>query len=266
MTTSTPSALDTWVAPRTGPSGIARAINRVSGLIGMAIRIRREQLGAEDPAELRRARAQLGQRVCRALAAHHGVELRVRGSLPEGPVVMVANHLGYLDPLILGGLRPSAAIAKREASTWPLLGPAMAKIGMIFVDRGCPYSGMLSLRNAARTLDAGVSVLVFPEGTTTYGDEVLPFHRGIFGIAARKRVPVVPIGIRFADRAMCWVGDVGFAGHYAKLASRRRIVLDVLIGEGETLDMGATAGAAYMRGRVDSLRRRLIRDSAAPRR
>jgi 1-acyl-sn-glycerol-3-phosphate acyltransferase len=59
-------------------------------------------------------------------------------------------------------------------------------------------------------------VLVFPEGTTTRGDEVLPFKRGIFGIALRAGVPVVPVALRYDRPDVAWVGDDAFLPHYVR--------------------------------------------------
>nr|MBS0019499.1 1-acyl-sn-glycerol-3-phosphate acyltransferase [Gammaproteobacteria bacterium] len=74
-------------------------------------------------------------------------------------------------------------------------------------------SGAEVLRRSLRVLQQGVSVLNFPEGTTTLGNAVLPFRRGIFGLAPITGVPVIPIALRFEPPGMAWVGNAYFVSH-----------------------------------------------------
>jgi 1-acyl-sn-glycerol-3-phosphate acyltransferase len=148
--------------------------------------------------------------------ALHGVRPVVRGQVPTQPCVLVANHITYFDPVVLASLVPLTAVAKREVSTWPVIGELSRKLGTLYVTREDAHSGARCLREALRSLDAGVSVLVFPEGTTTPGDGVLPFKRGIFGAAARANVPIVPVCIQYDRSDAAWVGDDPFLTHYMK--------------------------------------------------
>ncbi|HEX6242971.1 MAG TPA: lysophospholipid acyltransferase family protein [Polyangiales bacterium] len=150
------------------------------------------------------------------LCALHGVRARLRGSVPSGPCVLVANHLSYFDPVVLAAETPLVAIAKRDVADWPLVGEACRRLGVSFVVRGDGHSGARVLREASRALAAGVSVLVFPEGTTTRGEQVLPFKRGIFGVAQRARVPVIPVALRYDREDAAWVGDEAFLPHYVR--------------------------------------------------
>lgn len=238
--------------PARGPRGTLRALARVASLAGIALRIQRvpRDLAAATPPARRAARLQTA---CAALCERHGIRIRIRGPVPQGPAILVANHLGYLDPLVLAALVPCAPIAKREASGWPLIGRALGELGLIFVDRGRAESGASALRKARRVLDAGVSVLVFPEGTTTCGDRVLPFHRGAFGLARRLGVPVVPVALSMPDSGCCWVGDDGFLPHYLRFAARPGITVDVSFGAPLTVEE-ARVGAEASRRVVDALR------------
>src|SRR6185436_14021215 len=101
----------------------------------------------------------------------------------------VANHLSYLDPIVIGAQIPVAPIAKGEVASWPLIGSVASSLNGIFVDRSSVMSRARALRRAHALLRAGVSILNFPEGTTTDGSRLLPFHRGIFGLAQIARVP-----------------------------------------------------------------------------
>lgn len=167
--------------------------------------------------------AATSRRVCEL----HRVQVHVEGPLPtQGPTVFVANHLSYLDPLAIVAQSPALAIAKHEVARWPLVGSILERRGVMFVRRGDALSGARTLRRAMAHLDEGHSILAFPEGTTTSGDRVLPFHRGVFGIALRCRVPVVPIAITMAPE-LAWVGDEAFLPHY--LRTMRRSRLDVYL-------------------------------------
>lgn len=154
--------------------------------------------------------------VAENMCALHGVRAHITGPLPTRPCVLVANHITYFDPLVVASVLPLVAIAKHEIASWPVIGELARRLGTMFVSRDDGYSGARCLREAARALTHGVSVLVFPEGTTTRGGRVLPFKRGIFGVAARARVPVVPICLRYDRADAAWIGDDAFVPHYMK--------------------------------------------------
>ena len=167
---------------------------------------------------------------CARLNQSLRLDVRVRGRVPVEPSIIVANHLSYLDPLAVAEVVPVGAVAKSEIMGWPGVGEAATELGILFVKRGCPRSGSVALRAMMRLLDAGVSVLVFPEGTTSTGGDVLPFSRGAFGIAQLKRVPVVPTTIRYGTPEACWVGDDWLLPHAVKLHRFDRVSVDLVFG------------------------------------
>jgi 1-acyl-sn-glycerol-3-phosphate acyltransferase len=154
--------------------------------------------------------------VAENMCALHGVRAVVRGQVPSKAAVLVANHVSYFDPLVIASLVPVVPVAKREVADWPVVGNTCRKLGVQFVVRESALSGARVLRAALRALENDVSVLVFPEGTTTYGHDVLPFRRGIFGIAARASVPVIPVALRYEREDVAWVGDATFLPHYVR--------------------------------------------------
>jgi 1-acyl-sn-glycerol-3-phosphate acyltransferase len=173
--------------------------------------------------ELRRARdsealeqAEALRELCRGLCQLHGIEVEVCGQLPDRPAVIVANHLGYIDPLVLCSLLPCSPIAKSEISSWPIIGALLRRRNVSFVRRGSAQSGARVLKRCLGSLRAGVSVLNFPEGTTSRGG-LLPFQMGAFWLARRTGLPILPVGMDFESLAMCWVGDDAFLPHYSKL-------------------------------------------------
>lgn len=170
-------------------------------------------------------------RLCKRICADHGVHTVVFGSIPRVTAVLVCNHISYLDPVIVVAVAPALPVAKGEVSRWPLIGQVGRRTGVLFVRRACPVSGAQVLRQARRALRAGTSVLNFPEGTTTAGDRLLPFKRGIFGLAGLAGVPVVPVSVRYESPDLAWVGNTYFLPHYIKTLSRRSWTAYLTFGE-----------------------------------
>jgi 1-acyl-sn-glycerol-3-phosphate acyltransferase len=161
------------------------------------------------------------------LAALTGVRPRIHGAVPTGPCVLVANHVSYLDPVVIASLVRCAPIAKSEVMHWPAMGEIARRVGVLFVKRGCPHSGARVLREGLRALAQGVYILIFPEGTTTVGDGALPFQRGAFGLAKLAGVPVVPVAVKYEERDAAWVGNEGFVPHLARTVARATTSMSV---------------------------------------
>ncbi|MEZ4362710.1 MAG: lysophospholipid acyltransferase family protein [Kofleriaceae bacterium] len=164
------------------------------------------------------------------ILASHKVSLAVEGLWPREPAILVANHVSYLDPIIIGACHEVSPVAKAEVHDWPIIGAVAARLGAVFVSRGDVLSGAMALRRAQAKLAAGVCVLAFPEGTTSVGASVLPFRLGAFGLAVLADVPVVPVTLQYASPELIWTGDATFLPHYLKAASRRSISAVLRIG------------------------------------
>lgn len=217
---------------RSRVSAALRAGRRVAGLSRQLGEVMLRDEPALPPGDDgRRARGALLARHAARACVEHGVRVDARGPAPPAGCVLVANHLSYVDPLLLAGLAPCVAIGKGELSSWPVLGRVLAALGLLFVRRGDPASGAVVLRRAIRALRAGVGVVNFPEGTTTSGDRLLPFHRGIFGAARIAGAPVVAASVRFADPALCWVGSASFGPHYLRTLQRDESLVRVSFSE-----------------------------------
>ena len=222
-------------APAWAPGRVlARAANLALIVAGLRAEGRR---GDSTPTVFaRRARRTAG----RILEAH-GVDVRLAGPIPRTPALIVANHVSYLDPLVVSSAVPCLSIAKGETERWPLIGAGLAALGVLFVRRGDAHSGAVTLRRARRTLGAGTSVLNFPEGTTSDGRAVGPFHRGGFGLAGLARVPVVPAHIAYGDDRVPWFGGQTFGPHYARLAALPRVTATLRFGHPLAVDVADDA-------------------------
>lgn len=214
------------------------------------------ELRRAGPAELKQ-KAQRLRELCSLVCDMHRIEIEVRGQLPESPAIVVANHLGYIDPVVLCSLMPLSPVAKSEISDWALVGVPLERLNVSFVRRGDAHSGARVLLRSLRNLNAGVSVLNFPEGTTSRGG-LLPFHLGAFWLSRRTGVPVVPMSMDFENMGLCWVDREAFLPHYARVwwhGGTRRVRVSVgqpLYPEDyrSELDLSWAARESIARGRA----------------
>jgi 1-acyl-sn-glycerol-3-phosphate acyltransferase len=232
----------------------ARVASRAARSSAVSARAMLQGWRLDEPAP--RARAAIFQRGMAGVAASQGLDIRIRGALPAGPAILVANHVSYLDPVVIGALTPCAAIAKGEVASWPLIGDTARSVGVSFVDRTSAWSGAIALRRSLAVLAAGASVLNFPEGTTTDGSRLLPFRRGIFGLARLAGVPVVPIALRYEPADLAWTGNASFLPHYVYLSGRPSSVVHVDIAPAlADVDAGADELARQSYHRIARLLR-----------
>jgi len=149
----------------------------------------------------------------------------VKGTPPKPPFFLVCNHLSYTDIAALRYAVKGVFVAKAEILTWPLAGRIVKDMGTIFIDRSnrrdIPRAGHLILER----IDAGEGVMVFPEGTSTKGEEVLHFNSSFLQFAAGRGLPVsyatltytTPPGETEAHNAVCWWEDISFFAHIFRL-------------------------------------------------
>jgi len=133
-----------------------------------------------------------------------GMRIEVVGTPPRSPFFLVSNHLSYVDIAALRATVPGVFVAKKEIESWFLAGPMVRDMGNIFIDRtkrrDIPRAG----KEILQRLDNGEGVIIFPEGTSTKGEEVLPFNSSFFEFAANADLPVsyVSVGYRTPDGNM----------------------------------------------------------------
>lgn len=143
-----------------------------------------------------------------------GVRLRITGGpVPDGGALVVANHLSWIDVLALYSTGPMRMQAKREVTTWPVIGGLATRIGTLFVDRTGLRALPTTVAETAAAMRAGAVVGVFPEGTTWCGAAAGTFRRAAFQAAIDADVPVRPVSfvLRLPDgtptTAGAFVGD-----------------------------------------------------------
>lgn len=174
----------------------------------------------------------------RASAAVMGVTIHVEGPPPEPPFFLVANHLSYLDIVVLSTRIHGRFLAKAEISRWPIAGMLARSVGTLFIERERSRDLSRILPEIQARLDAGTGVVVFPEGTSTKGEEVLRFKPSLFEVAARTGTPVSTAALGYrtpppappAHLAVCWWGDAPFLPHFFRLLMLPRIEATVAFG------------------------------------
>jgi 1-acyl-sn-glycerol-3-phosphate acyltransferase len=137
----------------------------------------------------------LKRRWSRRLLTVLGVELRIAGGSPQG--LLVANHISFLDIFVINAVRPVAFVSKDEVRRWPLIGWLAAHADTIFLERGSRRAAQRARAALVERLAAGDRAAIFPEGTTTPGDKVLPFHGALFQAAIDAGAPVTPVALRY---------------------------------------------------------------------
>jgi 1-acyl-sn-glycerol-3-phosphate acyltransferase len=208
-------------------TSLVRVGRRAAGLAAAVVEVLVEaRLSARTPAVF----ADRAQRTAQRILEGHDVIVEVLGPRPDGRAVIVANHVSYLDPLVISSVVPCLSIAKGETRGWPLIGPGLEGLGVLFVRRGDPHSGAVTLRRALRALEDGATLLNFPEGTTSDGARVGPFLRGSFGLALLAGVPLVPARIAYDHEGVPWFGGASFAPHYGRLACVPSVTARVRFG------------------------------------
>ena len=207
-------------------------------------------------------------RTCRHLLRALGIRVVARGSATPGAVI-VANHLSYLDIMVLSSLTPVVFVAKREVRGWPVFGWFAAKAGTRFINREKRGDVSRIGEELGPVMADGLGVVLFLEGTTSDGREVLPFRASLLAPAVAAGWKLAPAGLTYAvpeghsvEREVCWWGDMSLSPHLANLAGlpwvEARVAWGetaVAAGERKTLAEELRAEVVRLRGEPDQARR-----------
>jgi 1-acyl-sn-glycerol-3-phosphate acyltransferase len=209
---------------------------------------------------------------CRALLGLLGVRVRVVGPRPEGAALLVCNHLSYLDIPVLGAVAGCRFVSKSDVAGWPVVGFLARVARVLFVDRGRRKDLLRVGRDVRGTLDAGLPVALFPEGTSSRGEGVLPFHPGLLQPAAEAGVPCRALAIRYETPGdcrspactICWWGDMTFPPHAWNLMKIARIDATLHFSPHAVRDGDRKRLAASLHGQVAAAFRPVRQHEAAP--
>lgn len=141
--------------------------------------------------------------------------------------LFVMNHRSALDIFVSLAFLEARILSRGDLARWPVIGFLARRIGTLFVDRESTISGARVAGSMMRAVEAGLGVLVFPEGTTFTDDDVRPFRPGAFAVSARTGAEVVPVGIAYGGEHAIWGKDESFPAHMRRIggAPRTRVAL-----------------------------------------
>lgn len=182
------------------------------------------------------------RRICRILNMH----IDLKGNLPEHTSLYVANHISWVDIPLLGAVVDPRFLSKSEIRQWPIIGWIATKAGTLFIERGRRGAAEQAHQVITHSLEAGNSVLFFPEATTTDGSSVKRFHPRLFAGAEQAQVCVQPVALRYFEApadstkiatktekphpphpAVPFINDATFLRHMWQLTAYKRIQAEV---------------------------------------
>ncbi|MDN3026973.1 lysophospholipid acyltransferase family protein [Streptomyces sp. S.PB5] len=225
---SAPCTPGVCVEPTGSGTAVPRAVLRLAAVLTLVLAgVLLSPLGGLIPAGLVR-------RWCRWIVRAAGVQVRVTGTAaPTGGLLLVANHISWLDIPLLAAVRPARMLAKREIRQWPVAG-ALAARGALFIDRERLRALPDTVARIARSLRDGHAVAVFPEGSTWCGRAHGTFRRAVFQAALDAGAPVQPVHLRYrldggtaASTAPAFVGEDTLLASVWRVVSARGLVAEV---------------------------------------
>ena len=169
------------------------------------------------------------------------MKIEIIGTPPRPPFFLVSNHLSYTDIPAFRAVIEGVFVAKSDIENWFIAGRIVRDMGAIFINRqnrrDIPRAGAQIIER----LDNGEGVIVFPEGTSTKGEEVLPFNSSFLEFAAKKQLPVsyasitykTPIGEPEASDAVCWWQEISFIEHLWQLFQVKEFTAVINFGDAQ---------------------------------
>ena len=165
-----------------------------------------------------------------------GITMQVEGAVHPGGTLLVANHISWLDITALHAVVPQARfVSKADVKAWPLLSQLADAANTLYLERERKRDALRVVHLVAQALTAGEIVAVFPEGTTSDGRTLLPFHANLLQAAIATGTTVQPVALRFSDahdavsRAVEFVGATTLVESLWRVACAERLVAHVTL-------------------------------------
>lgn len=192
-----------------------------------------------------------------------GIKLVVTGQpASTGPMLLVANHISWLDITSLHAARYCRFVSKADVRQWPVIGALAAGVGTLFIERESRRDAMRVVNHMADSLRNGDVLAVFPEGTTSDGVSLLPFHANLFQAAISANAPVQPVAMQFIDRASgqrslapCYINDDTLMGSIWRTLTAPALCAVVTFGEPQSAQgRDRRTWAADVRNSISAMR------------
>jgi len=181
-----------------------------------------------------RFRARWSARLLRIL----GIRLEADLAHAAPGVLLVANHISWLDILVIHAARYCRFVSKSDIRGWPLVGTLATGAGTLYIERSRRKDALRMVGDMAQAMKDGDVLAVFPEGTTSDGLSLLPFHANLIQSAIAAEAPVQPMSLKFVDArtgeltlAPCYIGDDTLVGSVWRTLKAPPITAVVCFGE-----------------------------------
>jgi len=167
------------------------------------------------------------------------MKVTVKGNPPRAPFFLVSNHLSYLDVVPLYKSMTCTFVAKKDVESWPVVGFMAKTMGIIFIDREKKIDVGRVNQIISKSLNKDQGIVLFPEGTTSPGAEVLPFRASLLEHPAASDLDVHYASITYetsnqdlpASESVCWWGEISFPSHVYLLAGNKQINCTITFGQ-----------------------------------
>ena len=178
-------------------------------------------------------------------------------------MLLVANHISWLDITSLHAARYCRFVSKADIKKWPVIGTLATGVGTLFIERESRRDAMRVVQHMTTRLREGDAIGIFPEGTTSDGRSLLPFHANLFEAAIAAGAPVQPVALDFIDHisgqrsfAPCYVGDDTLFGSLWRTLCMSNIAVVMTFGAVQTADgRNRREWAAALKSEIEQLRR-----------
>lgn len=195
------------------------------------------------------------QRVSHRLLASLNITLGQAGAPPSAGMV-ASNHLSYLDIIVLAAIAPSTFVSKYEVKYWPIFGWFGTLAGTLFLRRERKAHAVEVSQQFSSVINSGALLTLFPEGTSTDGRTVKPFHSTLFQQVAKQDWKVTPAWLHYqmslgsVEREVCFVDDMLFVPHFLNLLACDRIEAHVVFGHAAPTGLNRKELARYLHNQV----------------
>lgn len=172
------------------------------------------------------------------------IKVKVQGTPPEPPFMLVSNHLSYVDIFVLFSQLRCLFVAKSDVKGWPLIGFIVKTCGILFIDRQRKRDIKRVNQLISRNINENQGVIIFPEGTTSPGISILNFRTPLLQYPASQNLPVSYVAITYqtksndepAYQSVCWWGDISFFAHFFNFLRLRSISCKLNFGDQKILN------------------------------
>jgi len=186
-------------------------------------------------------------------------DVEIIGTPPKPPFFLVSNHLGYFDIPVVRSAVEGVFVAKHEIEGWIFMGRMVRDMGTVYVNRERKRDIPRAGEEVIERLSQGEGVIVFPEGTSSRGDGILPFNSSFLAFAAKTDMPVSHLSISYRtpegepppSESVCWWDDTPFLTHVLRLLALRRVTAILNFGDEPVVNPDRKRLAAELRERVE---------------